>query len=138
MNAVTRIAVGALLVVLGAFTSLTFVNELLALVKGAIGPLLVLVGAFIVWLESDELKLEQSQKKQKSEEGLKREFRPQEDQEQESMEYQNILDGTVEEVKQTVQQREDFTQSDFRKLIEKEQTGKDRKTVKEFLKRRID
>ena len=45
------------MVVLGIYSSLTYSTEFLNLVKAVVGPLLVLVGAFIVWLESDELKL---------------------------------------------------------------------------------
>lgn len=45
------------MVVLGIYSSLTYSAELVNLVQAVIGPLLVLVGAFIIWLESDELKL---------------------------------------------------------------------------------
>lgn len=45
------------------------------------------------------------------------------------------LDGTVEEVKQQIRDTED---PDYRKLLEDEKEGKDRKTVKEFLQERID
>lgn len=49
------------MVVIGVFSTVTFLDELLVLVKGGIGPLLVLVGAFIVWLESDEWKMRREQ-----------------------------------------------------------------------------
>lgn len=57
MHPVLKIIVGALMVVLGVYSSLTYSAELIDLVTAVIGPLLVLVGAFIIWLESDELKL---------------------------------------------------------------------------------
>ncbi|MFB6292369.1 MAG: hypothetical protein ABEI58_03155 [Candidatus Nanohaloarchaea archaeon] len=57
MHPAAKILVGALMVIVGVYTSVTFWNELLLLVKAGVGPLLVLVGAFIVWLESDEWKM---------------------------------------------------------------------------------
>ncbi len=64
MHPAIKIAFGALMVIIGVFSSVTFWEELLTLVQASIGPLLVLVGAFIVWLESDELKMRREQKKQ--------------------------------------------------------------------------
>jgi len=52
-----KVVLGALLVVLGVYSSLTYTSELVNFVQAVIGPLLVLVGAFIIWLESDEWKL---------------------------------------------------------------------------------
>ncbi len=46
------------MVIVGVYTSVTFWDELLLLVKAGVGPLLVLIGAFIVWLESDEWKMQ--------------------------------------------------------------------------------
>jgi len=52
-----KVVIGAIMVVIGIFSSLTYSTELVNLVKAFIGPLLVLIGAFIIWLESDELRL---------------------------------------------------------------------------------
>ncbi len=52
-----KVLVGAFMVVLGIFASLTYSTEILNFTQAVIGPLLVLVGAFIIWLESDEWKL---------------------------------------------------------------------------------
>lgn len=57
MHPAIKVVIGAIMVVLGIYSSLTYSTEFLNLVKAVVGPLLVLVGAFIVWLESDELKL---------------------------------------------------------------------------------
>ena len=57
MHPAIKVVIGAIMVVLGIYSSLTYSTELSNLVKAVVGPLLVLVGAFIVWLESDELKL---------------------------------------------------------------------------------
>lgn len=57
MHPAIKVIIGAAMVVLGIFSSLTYSTELVNLVKAFVGPLLVLVGAFIIWLESDELKL---------------------------------------------------------------------------------
>lgn len=64
MHPALKILVGALMVVVGVYSSVTFLNELITLVKAGIGPLLVLVGAFIVWLESDEWKMRREQSSQ--------------------------------------------------------------------------
>lgn len=49
------------MVVVGVYSSVTFLEELVTLVRAGIGPLLVLIGAFIVWLESDEWKMRREQ-----------------------------------------------------------------------------
>jgi hypothetical protein len=138
MNAYLKIAAGALMVVLGAYSSITFWNELLVLLKAGVGPLLLMVGAFVVWLESDELKFERKQKKEnkKKKKGLQKEFKP--SSETSGFKHREILEGNVDEVKQSVRNMDDLTSSDLRTLLEQEKQGKDRKTVKEFLKKRID
>lgn len=60
------------MVIVGVYSSLRFWPELLTLVKAGIGPVLVLIGAFIVWLESDELKMRR--KERKSSEGMQQQF----------------------------------------------------------------
>lgn len=60
------------MVVVGVYSSITFWPELLTLIKAGIGPLLVLVGAFIVWLESDELKMRREERS--SNEGMQQQF----------------------------------------------------------------
>jgi hypothetical protein len=74
MHPALKILVGAFMVTVGVYSSLRFWPELLTLVKAGIGPLLVLVGAFIVWLESDELKMRREQKKSSSSDGMQRQF----------------------------------------------------------------
>jgi len=61
MHPFVKILVGALMVVVGVYSSVTFWDELLVMVKAGVGPLLVLIGAFIVWLESDEWKMRREQ-----------------------------------------------------------------------------
>jgi len=63
MHPVLKITIGTLMVILGIYSSLTYSSELVNLVQAFIGPLLVLVGAFIIWLESDELKLSTDKRK---------------------------------------------------------------------------
>ncbi|WEL23694.1 hypothetical protein [Candidatus Nanohalovita haloferacivicina] len=57
MHPAVKILIGALMVVVGVYSTATQLDKLLYLVKGSIGPLLVLIGAFIIWLESDEWKM---------------------------------------------------------------------------------
>jgi len=71
MHPALKIIVGALMVVVGVYSSVTFLDQLVTLVKAGIGPLLVLVGAFIVWLESDEWKM---RREQNQERGVQQQF----------------------------------------------------------------
>jgi hypothetical protein len=72
MHPALKILVGAFMVIVGVYSSITFWPELLTLVKAGIGPLLILVGAFIVWLESDELKMRREEKS--SRDGMQKQF----------------------------------------------------------------
>jgi hypothetical protein len=72
MHPALKILIGAFMVVVGVYSSITFWPELLTLVKAGIGPLLVLVGAFIVWLESDELKMRREERS--SNDGMQQQF----------------------------------------------------------------
>lgn len=71
MHPGVKILIGALMIVVGVFSSVTFLNDLLTIIKAGVGPLLVLIGAFIVWLESDEWKL---RRQQESSSGVQRQF----------------------------------------------------------------
>lgn len=130
------------MVVVGVYSTVTFWGQFVNLVKAAIGPLLILVGAFIVWLETDEWKLQREEKQNGTDQGLQREFQPQQTNtasnqqatSQTTRDYDELLSGTVEEVKDTVREMDN---PDYRAILEAEKQSKDRKTVKEFLKRRI-
>lgn len=142
MNVMAKVLAGALMIVLGVYSSVTFWNQLVNLAAGAIGPVLILVGAFIVWLETDEWKLQREKKektkKQDQDQGLQREFQPQDavqQKKQQQRDHAEMLSGTVEEVKDAVRNMDN---PDYRAILEAEKQGKDRKTVKEFLQRRID
>lgn len=142
MNVMAKVLAGALMIVLGVYSSVTFWEQLVNLVAGAIGPVLILVGAFIVWLETDEWKLQREKKEEQkqSTQGLQREFQPRDSvQKKESdksqMDNTEVVSGTVEEVKDSVRK---LDTPDYRAILKAEKEGKDRKTVKEFLQRRID
>ncbi len=125
------------MVVVGVYASVTFWNQLLVMVKAGVGPLLVLIGAFIVWLETDEWKMRRQQKRESQ--GLQREFQPrrrvEREEEEEEEDYSELLSGTVDEVRSRVREMEN---PDYRAILEAEQEGKDRKTVREFLERRME
>ncbi len=71
MHPATKILIGALMIVVGVYVSISpFRPEVIDLVQGSIGPLLALIGAFIVWLESDEWKMRREQQTA----GLQQEF----------------------------------------------------------------
>lgn len=144
------------MMVLGIFTSITYSSQLVTLVLGGIGPLLVLVGAFIVWLESDELKVQREESKQKKQE---QEFERQQtlDQQEQSdsrearqaaqeikqavsteastPDPEEILSGTVREVKEEVSDRDDIN---IQELLDAEKNGQNRKTLVNYLERRVD
>ncbi len=138
MHPVVKILVGAVMVVVGVYSSVTFLDQLVALLKAGIGPLLVLVGAFIVWLETDEWKMRREQK-QEEERGLQREFTPRDTVERDTepdtpaQDYSEVLDGSVEEEKDRVREMED---PDYSALLDQERDGKDRKTLTAWLERR--
>ncbi len=52
----------------------------------------------------------------------------------EDVDYEDVLEGTVDEVKNAIKELED---PDYEALLEAEKEGKDRKTVKEFIESRI-
>ncbi len=66
MHPALKILVGAVMVVVGVFSTVTFFSELVTLAKAGIGPLLVVIGAFIIWLESDEWKMRREQSRDAS------------------------------------------------------------------------
>lgn len=84
MHPALKILVGALMVVVGVYSSVTFLEELVTLVQAGIGPLLVVVGAFIVWLESDEWKMRREQKQERG--GVQQQFQQAEPAEPEPVE----------------------------------------------------
>lgn len=66
------------MIAVGVFSTITFYEELLVVTQGFIGVLLILIGAFIVWLESDEWKLQKTQQEQKQEKSeIQKRFAPQ-------------------------------------------------------------
>ena len=167
MSPVLKIFAGALMMVLGIFTSVTYSNQLLNLIQGGIGPLLVLVGAFIVWLESDEWKVQREEKKEKetqfngqstleqqtsddtttqtSKSDMERETREaakeikqavsSSEKSRKSSAEQVVKNRTVQEVKETLQDRQDIT---ARQLLEAERNNQNRKTLVDYLERRIE
>jgi len=162
MSPVLKIFVGALMMVLGIFTSVTYSNQLLNLLQGGIGPLLVLVGAFIVWLESDEWKMQRQQSKEESTKEIQGQQTLQ--QETSTNEVTNNVDRekkeaakeikqavsksnskagaeqvvanrTVNEVKDALQDRQDLNAQE---LLEAERNNQNRKTLVEYLERQVE
>jgi hypothetical protein len=151
MHPAVKVLIGALMVVVGAYTSITFSEQLVDLVLGGIGPILILLGAFIVWLESDEWKMQRSERQQKEATGLQEQLQnaqsmrkeekesqrqqggQQQRQGQVQQDYSQVLEGTVDEAKDTVRQMEN---PNLDALIAAEQRDKNRKTLLEWLERR--
>ncbi|MFB6208447.1 MAG: C2H2-type zinc finger protein [Candidatus Nanohaloarchaea archaeon] len=84
MHPAIKILIGALMVVVGVFSTVTFLDELVTFIKAGIGPLLVLVGAFIVWLESDEWKMRREQQQTLD---VEQQFATEEEEEEEEESY---------------------------------------------------
>jgi hypothetical protein len=153
MSPVLKILVGALMMVLGIFTSITYSTQLLELVQGGIGPLLILVGAFIVWLESDELKVQREESSGQQEQEFEKQQTLNESSSSDreardaakeirqavstgkEQDNEEILSGTVREVKEEVSDRDDIN---VRALLEAERSGKNRTTLVDYLERRVD
>lgn len=150
MHPAIKVLIGALMIVVGAYTSITFSEQLVNLVLGGIGPLLILIGAFIVWLESDEWKMERNEKQQERSTDLqeqlqnaqsmrkeeKEQTRPKDQQSNQSnqlrRDYSDALEGIVDEAKEAVSGMDN---PNYDALIAAEQRDKNRKTLLEWLER---
>ncbi|MFB6208655.1 MAG: hypothetical protein ABEJ56_00780 [Candidatus Nanohaloarchaea archaeon] len=64
MHPALKILIGALLIVAGVFSTILNFDKLVYVARAGIGPILALVGAFIVWLESDELKMRREESRE--------------------------------------------------------------------------
>lgn len=146
MHPSIKILIGAILIAVGIFSTITFNQELLTIAQGALGPILVVIGAFIVWLESDEWKLRRQEKREKKEkkkldiqkslsDAEKQKKREKKEAQTETARYINALEGTVKEAQKNIREMDE---PNLEKILELEKRGKDRKTIKEFLERRMD
>jgi len=158
MHPAIKVIIGALMTVIGVYSSITFSDQLIDLVLGGIGPFLVLIGAFIVWLESDEWKMKREEnKKQKDTNGLQEQLqnaqsmRDQQTRNKEqnkgintgssdsdssqntiSKDYSEVLEATVDEAKQSISEMEN---PNYDALIAAERRDKGRKTLLNWLER---
>ncbi len=119
------------------FAGLNNFESLKIILTGGFGVLITLIGIFVVWIESDELKVQKELEKT--------DFEPQRyktgdefeaEKEEISIEepdYEEIVEGTVQEVKEKVED----TDLDLEKLLEAEKSNKDRKTLKDWIENRI-
>jgi len=158
MHPAIKVIIGALMTVIGVYSSITFSDQLIDLVLGGIGPLLVLIGAFIVWLESDEWKMKREEnKKQKDKNGLQEQLqnaqsmRDKQTRNKEqnkglntgssdsdssqntiSKDYSEVLEATVDEAKQSISEMEN---PNYDALIAAERRDKGRKTLLNWIGR---
>jgi len=148
MHPAVKVLIGALMIVVGAFSSITFSDQLINLVLGGIGPILILLGAFIVWLESDEWKMQRDDKQKKAT-GLQEQLQDaqsmrnkqkesgrqqtqQNQQQQVQRDYSEVVEGTVEDAKESVRQMDS---PNYDALMAAEQRDKNRKTLLQWLER---
>ena len=124
MRSSIKVVFGASLLTAGIYLSATSLESLIDLSRTVVGPVMILLGAFLVWLESDSWKDDAY-----ADQG--REELEQTD----TVDYDSILDGTVNEVRQEVVNSED--DMDISTLMTKEKEGKNRKTLLDFLERRL-
>lgn len=106
MKPLIKIMIGALMVVVGVYSTVTFLNELIVLAKAGVGPLLILVGAFIIWLESDEWKM-QRQMEEKSGQKLQQQRFTKQQEEPEADDSEDETGATQQDVKQAVKSEEE-------------------------------
>ena len=150
------------MMVLGIFTSVTYSNQFIAMIQGAIGPILLLLGAFIVWLESDEWRMQREEKSEsqsseiRGQQTLQQETESTQDSdvEKETREaareikqavsgnsteenrdaYQLVSESTVREVKEELADRDDLSAQE---VLKAEKNNQNRKTLIDYLERQI-
>ena len=140
-----KIIIGALMIVGGIWwyslnfpmgTGMNNVESLVVLFKGSLGAVALILGTFIVWIESDEIKIQKELEKSDFEpEDYKtgKEFMETEGEVSiADVEYEEIVSGTIEDVKDSVKGRD----LDPQKVLKFEKKNKDRKTLKNWLKNR--
>jgi len=149
MKPKAKILIGVLLIIGGiywyalgplGFTGVTNLQALVISVQGALGVIVFLVGLFVVWIESDEMQIQRELERQ--------DFEPQDFQEEgeefggedetevvidEDVAYEEIVEGTVDEVKDEVRNQD----LDPVKVLEAEKEGKERKTLTSWLEKRV-
>lgn len=148
MRPQNKIIIGALLIFGGVYwyslemlwgTGLTNLESLAIMVKGGIGVVIFLIGLVVVWIESDELKMQRQMDEQDfepdtfKEQGQEFAGETSSEIEIEDVDYDTVVEGTVDEVKDEVEQRD----LDPKDVLEAEIENKDRKTLKEWLESRI-
>lgn len=153
MRPYTKILIGALMIIGGIYwysldvfagTGLNNLDALVILGKGFAGLFVFLIGVFVVWIESDELKIQRELQRHDFEPAKYRE-QPDEfdtgegvaeldDEAEFDGDYDDVVEGTVDEVKDRV----DEDDLDPQKVLAAEKEGKNRKTLKQWLESRMD
>lgn len=148
MRPYTKIFIGALMIIGGIYwysldlfagTGLNNLDALVILFKGLAGMFVFLIGVFVVWIESDELKIQRELERHDFEPD---QYREQEDEfdtgegmaELDEVDYEDVVEGTIDEVKEEVKEKD----LDPQAVLEEEKDNKDRKTLKEWLNSRIE
>lgn len=110
-----------------SFSTLTNLQSLVVMVQGGLGLLAILIGLFVVWIESDELRIrrEMSQRDMPVESSVRQP-------EQDSTDYDALVEGTVDEVQDAVKGQD----LDVAKVLKAEKANKDRVTLTEWLEDR--
>jgi hypothetical protein len=153
-----KILFGVVLVIVGIYwyaldiavgTGVSNLAAIAILFKGGFGIIVALLGTFIVWIESDELRIQRElerhdlepQEYSEGSDSLAATSEEDEDTDDgemdgddDSMSYASIVEGTVDEVKEQVKS-EDL---DSAKVLAAEKEGKDRTTLTDWLERRIE
>lgn len=148
MRPQTKIIIGALMIFGGVYwysrdllwgTGLSNLDSLAVMFKGGFGALVFLIGLVVVWIESDELKMQQQIDEQDfepdtfKEEGHEFAGGESSEIEIEDIDYDAVVEGTVDEVKDEVRDRG----LEPEQVLEAEIENKDRKTLKEWLESRM-
>ncbi len=149
-----KILFGAILIILGIWwyslvtplgTGMDNLSALAVLFKGGLGVFVFLIGVFVVWIESDEMRIQRELEQA--------DFEPEDDFEPDDyktggeefggeesvveiddVDYDELVEGTIDEVKDAVESRD----LDPELVLEAEKENKDRKTLKQWLEDRRD
>ncbi len=145
-----KIVIGALLAVAGvwwyapagglntalvSFSTVTNLQGLIAMLQGGLGLLAILIGLFVVWIESDELRIRREMQQRETGDMTTdlQEAVGTADSAADDTDYEEVVAGTVDEVKEAVESQD----LDVRKVLEAEQANKGRVTLTDWLEDRL-
>lgn len=116
-----------------AGTGISNFGALVLAIKAVLGAAIILIGIAATWIYSDRLNAA-IEEEQSVEKGFEETLERVKENEGPLFDYESIVSGTVDEVKQEIKKVDAI---DLEKALEAEKEGKDRKTLKEWIRSRM-